>query len=52
MRKRRVDLVVWNRVVDRLNAAWDRLDADLIRYFTASEAPAGIEDFLKENGIG
>lgn len=52
MRKRHVDAVVWNRVVDRLNAAWDRLDADLIRDFTASETPAGIEDFLRENGIG
>lgn len=52
MRKNHVHGETWSRVVDRLESAWDRLDADVVHYFTTSETPAGIEDFLKENGIG
>jgi hypothetical protein len=52
MRKRSTDSTTWNRIVERLESAWDRLEADVVRYFTASETPVGIEDFLKENGIG
>lgn len=51
MRKRSTPGPVWNRIVDRLDAAWTRLEADIRHYFTASEKPIGIEDFLKENGL-
>lgn len=51
MRKRSTPGPVWNRIVDRFNAAWVRLESDIVRYFTSPEQPIGIEDFLKENGI-
>ncbi|MCV9960792.1 hypothetical protein OIU34_02670 [Pararhizobium sp. BT-229] len=41
----------WQRIEDRYDAAWARLNATMIKYFTASETPVGIEDFLKEIGI-
>jgi len=52
MRKRSTPAPIWNRIVNRLDAAWDRLEAEIVHYFTASEQPVGIEDFLKENGLG
>ncbi|MFB0693005.1 hypothetical protein ACA106_20985 [Agrobacterium pusense] len=51
MRKRNTGPVVWNRVVERLEGAWDRLNHDITHYFTASEQPVGLEDFMKENGL-
>jgi hypothetical protein len=51
MRKRSTPAPVWNRVVDRFNKAWDRLEAQLAHYFTVSEQPVGLEAFLRENGI-
>ncbi|MDQ0135724.1 hypothetical protein J2T08_003645 [Neorhizobium galegae] len=41
----------WGRIATRFDRAWEALDLSIIHYFTASEAPIGIEDFLKENGI-
>lgn len=51
MRKRSTDQATWNRIVDQVDGAWDRLNTDIVHYFTASEKPIGIEDFLKENGL-
>ena len=39
---------VFDRVDDRLTTNW----AAIKSYFNAPPAPAGIENFLKENGIG
>jgi hypothetical protein len=51
MRKRATPGPVWNRIVGRIETSWIRLEADIVRYFTNTETPVGIEDFLKENGI-
>jgi len=51
MRKRNTVPETWNRIVDRLEGAWDRLNHDITHYFTASEQPVGLEDFMKENGL-
>lgn len=42
----------WWAIGNRFNSAWRRLIETIIHYFTASEQPTGLEDFLKENGIG
>lgn len=52
MQKRQAGPVTWNRIVDRIDRAWNRLNADITQYFTSpNEPPVGLEDFLKENGI-
>tara|TARA_R110002012_G_C11673164_1_gene613294 strand:+ start:7334 stop:7771 length:438 start_codon:yes stop_codon:yes gene_type:complete len=41
----------WFRI-DRIYArSWHALDLAIIHYFTASERPVGIEEFLKEHGL-
>ncbi|MBX5268609.1 hypothetical protein HJB99_07940 [Rhizobium sp. NLR17b] len=43
----------WQTIERQYDGAWDRLNQTIIRYFTAAELPpVGLEDFLKENGIG
>lgn len=41
----------WWAISNHFNSAWHRLTSSVIHYFTASEQPVGLEDFLKENGI-
>lgn len=41
----------WFRIEAMYDRAWDRLVASITQYFTASEEPAGLEFFLKENGL-
>ncbi|KQV27883.1 hypothetical protein ASC97_05840 [Rhizobium sp. Root1203] len=41
----------WNRLAAIYDRAWEALHLSIIHYFTASERPIGIEDFLKENGL-
>ncbi len=36
---------------NRFGSAWRTLVTSIVDYFTASEKPIGIEDFLKDNGI-
>ncbi|WP_007760241.1 hypothetical protein [Rhizobium sp. CF080] len=38
-------------IATRLDRAWEALDLSTIHYFTASEAPIGIEHFLNEKGL-
>ncbi len=42
----------WFRIDRMYNRAWDRLVEAITHYFTASEQPVGLEDFMKENGLG
>jgi hypothetical protein len=41
----------WQRVESFYDAAWIGLNARMIKYFTDTEQPIGIEEFLKENGL-
>ncbi len=41
----------WYRLSIQFDAAWGRLNASMIHFFTAGETPHGLDDFLKENGL-
>ncbi|WP_284778525.1 hypothetical protein [Agrobacterium sp. lyk4-40-TYG-31] len=41
----------WFRIDRIYDRSWERLVASMIQSFTSSEQPAGIEEFLKENGL-
>ena len=41
----------WWSISNRFGSAWRILIKSIVDYFTASEKPIGIEDFLKDNGI-
>ena len=41
----------WWRVYRIHERAWKALMLAIVHYFTASERPVGIEEFLKEHGL-
>ncbi|WP_048902683.1 hypothetical protein [Agrobacterium pusense] len=42
----------WWSISNRYGSAWRTLINSITHYFTASEQPVGLEDFMKENGLG
>lgn len=45
-------LAQWHTIDRFYRQSWDKLISSITQYFTTSEQPVGLEEFMKENGLG